>query len=122
MFADGRSREAAVLQAYRNSQEMRTATDTTLRAFQNDSTQWLRLQELLGQSGCGVDADGLWQFRIRTRGQLHHYFISSSLKHGTPFSKEHFESAARVAMILATQCIVARIITINGGSKESSSQ
>ena len=116
MFADGRFREREVLRAYRDSAEMTTAIEITLSVLGKDPEQSARLDGALVAARCRVDADGLRRFLVLTRGRLHHFFSKSSVRHGTPFSNSDFETPALIAKILARQCIMVRIVTINNGS------
>ena len=63
-----------------------------------------------------MDAEGVWGYLFRIRGELHHYFLRSTRSHGTPFASDRFETPALIALLLARQCIMVRIVAINGGS------
>jgi hypothetical protein len=119
VFADGRSREKEVMKTFQDSKELRAATRVTLETFARDAPQRARFEKLVKDAGFAFDAEGIWRYLFRTRGELHHYFLGSSRQHGTPFSHDQFEAPALLALILAGQCIMVRIITINGGSLDA---
>lgn len=116
LFADGRFKETEVMRVFRDSKELQAATKITLATLAKDAKQWSRMQGALGDRGFALDSEGMWRFLFRTRGELHHYFRGSSRQHGTPFANDKFETSALLALLLARQCVMVRIVVINGGS------
>jgi hypothetical protein len=102
LFGQAKTKNRDVLKAFKSSAELVAATG---KAYQQICAPDMaetraRLDGLIGLVGGDKTPEGLLEFLVKLRGDLHHFSRHSSRPKGHPFNQEEFRPAAFFAMAI----------------------
>lgn len=109
LYADGRSSEPEILRRFSASQRFSAACEAAVKSYFDPKTLRARevevLRPLMAGYKCLETIEGLQQFLIRMRQQLHHFSRRSTRLQPHPFSQQVFEPLADLTRFVATRCL-----------------
>jgi hypothetical protein len=107
LYGTGKTKNRQVLDAFRQSPQLMAALREAYALFQRGEADALKadLAELAGQIGCDFSADGMAEFLVMMRGELHHFSQRSSRPKGHPLNQHRFRAVAYFAMTLCVLLI-----------------
>lgn len=118
-YGDGKSQNAAVEKAFKESKEFRSFIQWAINNIVNDNDRrhFENISSYLKIYNKSFDVDGLIILIVRLRGQLHHYIGKSTQLQGTPLNHTKFESLAYLTYQIALRAILNKIMLINTQDK-----
>ncbi|TET71793.1 MAG: hypothetical protein E3J56_06265 [Candidatus Aminicenantes bacterium] len=106
-----------LLKQLKNDKEFRKIIDFVIKQFKNEPRHSDEIKKLLVETKVSkeadVNVDNMIKLLQKVRGNLHHYYIRSSLRQVNPFNQREYESIALFAMIVAGRSIAQKIYEIN---------
>jgi hypothetical protein len=111
LFGEGKTKNRQVLEAFRASPELKAAV-LSAYAQCNSERRDLRpaLDSLIGVVGGDRTADGLLEFLVMMRGELHHFSRKSSRPKGHPLNQAEFQPVSFFAMAICL-AVIPKLIT-----------
>lgn len=110
LFGHGKTKNRRVLEMFRSSEELKAAT---VKAYQHSSADRHKresLERLMAKVGGDTTADGLLEFLVMMRGELHHFSRKSSRPKGHPFNQYEFQPLAFFVLAICLN-VVPHLIT-----------
>jgi hypothetical protein len=118
-YSGGKTAQKEVLKQMKASAELKQTAGWAADAAKNSGRLLPRLEAMLNTEGLQLDANGLIELLVKTRGRTHHYTSKASGRYPDPFEQASYESIAWVAMGVAAKAIDCRVRALDKGSSSN---
>jgi hypothetical protein len=106
-----------LLRQFKNDKEFRKIIEFVIKQFKDEPRHSDEIKKLLIETKISIEADinidNMIKLLQNVRGNLHHYYIRSSVRQVNPFHQREYESIALFAMIIAARSIAQKMYEIN---------
>lgn len=114
LYGNGKTKNAAVLQEFKKSQEFVDFTQEVLDSMKVRKPRlYEKIEQQLKAKGKSVTTDAVLELVVMTRGDLHHFQNNPNRPQGTPFRHNEYEAIAFLTRGLAINAIIFCIMHIN---------
>ena len=114
MFADGQTKKAQALNAFKSSAEFRDVIRKALESFSATAhSNMSSLLEMFNQRRCDFTVEGTMAFLYDMRGNLFHFSSKASQRKATPFNQAEFRPLALFTMHIVNLALTFRMVQLN---------
>ncbi|MHA1974900.1 MAG: hypothetical protein ACTSW1_18030 [Candidatus Hodarchaeales archaeon] len=114
LYGDGNTKNSKIMKSFKQSKDLREIIEKVMNNhILNHKKHSKSINKFLKDMSKTTSNDNIIEFLVLTRGRLHHFSRKSSLKTGTPFNQQEYETIAFLVMGIALHGILKEILYIN---------